>query len=309
VADLAMVPYFQSAIPVMPGCYAFMQRTAPGAAFVEAPQSGSGGSDLYSIAAYWQSHHRGRTSAGYCGQGNAIFDNLVTHSSPFLAELLARPDYLQDPEWFPQELGGVASFRDYAWLYMKAHEFRFLVLHQWPGASSPSPQLDRLKTALEPAKVYQDEGSIVYDRERLPLPAKPILITTRGWRSAVGRRPIYVADLQAHLLLYNPMSDRALELTINAKSLHENRRVRLVSRGAELARWDVQPQEYKTLPHQPFHLANGLHELVLESDRTARPRSQREAASWSDIRPYSFMVDRFELEPSSALARRPAGKF
>ena len=49
VADLAMVPYFQSTIPKMPGCYAFMQRTAPGAAFVEVPQFGSGGSDLYSI--------------------------------------------------------------------------------------------------------------------------------------------------------------------------------------------------------------------------------------------------------------------
>ena len=306
VADLAMVPYFQSTIPKMPGCYAFMQRTAPGAAFVEAPQFGSGGSDLYAICAYWQSHHRGRTNAGYCGQSNAIFDNLVTHSSPFLAELLARPDYLQDPERTPLELGGSASFRDYAWLYMMAHDYRFLVLHQEPTLVAPSPELDRLKSALDPAKVFEDDGSIVYDRERLPLPANPVLITTRGWRTAVGSGPLCVTDRQAQMLLYNPTSERELQLTIDAKSLHQTRRVRLVSEGKELARWEVPPREYQTLARQPFHLPRGLHELVLESDGTSRPRSRREAAGGSDMGPYSLKVDRFELDPSTALALRSA---
>jgi hypothetical protein len=304
VADLAMVPYFQNTIPQMPGCYNFMQRTAPGAAFVEVPQFGSGGSDLYSIAAYWQSHHRGRTTAGYCGQSNAIFDNLVTRSSPFRADQLARPDYLEDPERTPLELGGAASFADYAWLYLTAHGFRFVVVHRESTLVAPSPQLDRLKSLLAPAQVYADEGSIVYDRERMPLPANPVLITTWGWRKAVGRRPLCVADRQAHILLYNPASDRELQLTIDARSLHETRRVRLVSAGKELARWEVQPAPFQMLARHPFRLASGLHDLMLESDGTSRPRSKREAAAESDMGPYSLKVGRLELDASAAIARR-----
>ena len=60
-------------------------------------------------------------------------------------------------------------------------------------------------------------------------------------------------------------------------------------------------------PH-PFHLPRGLHELVLESDGTSRPRSRHEAAGEADGGPYSLKVDRFELDPSSALALRPAEK-
>jgi hypothetical protein len=285
-----------------------MQRTAPGAAFVEAPQSGSGGSDLYSIAAYWQSYHRGRTNAGYCGQSNTVFDNLVTHSSPFLADLLARPDYLQDPERMPLELGGTASFRDYAWLYMKAHAFRFLVLHQSPDLVAHTPQLARLKSALESARVFEEDDTIVYDRERLPLPSKPVLIATQGWRNAVGRRPLCVADQQAHLLLYNPTGDRELQLTIDAKALHETRRVRLLLADEELARWEVRPNEYQTLARRPFLLPRGLHELVLESDGRSRPRSRHESAGNEDMAPYSLKVDQFELDPTSSIALRPAGK-
>ena len=90
LADLAIVPYGAASIPPMPGCYSFMKQAAPGAAFLEVPQFGSGGSFLYALCSYWQSHHRGRTSAGYCGQGNAVFDNLLTYNSPFEATRLAR---------------------------------------------------------------------------------------------------------------------------------------------------------------------------------------------------------------------------
>jgi hypothetical protein len=304
VADLAMVPYFKSEIPPVPGCYAFMKRATPGAAFVEIPQFGSGGSDLYAICAYWQSFHRGRTTAGYCGQGNAVFDNLLTFNSPFLAEALAQPGFLEDPDRTPLVLGGDVVFRDYAWLYLKGHDFRYVVLHQWPGAAVPSVGLDRLKAVLQVAKVYEDEGSVVYDRDRLALPEHAVMLTTRGWRIARGEGMLRVADRQAHLSVYNPEPDRELRLTLDAKSLHEPRQVRLVAAGKVLAHWAVRPGEFQSLACPPFHLPAGLHDLVLESDGASRPRSRREAAIAGDMGAFSLRVDKLEIEATPRLARR-----
>ena len=190
----------------MPGCYAFMERAAPGAPFVEVPQFGSGGSGLNSVCTYWQSFHRGRTTAGYCGQGNAHFDNLLAYNSPFYAEAIAQPTFLADPDRIPLALDGVFAFRDYAWLYLTAHDLRFVVVHRWPGAVDPasSPGLDRLKSALAAAKVYEDAGSIVYDRDRLPAPARPVMITTGGWRIGGEHARVRVAERSARLLVYNP---------------------------------------------------------------------------------------------------------
>ena len=198
LADLAVVPAFTMPIPPMPGCYAFMKRAAQDRAFVEIPQFGSGGSLLYAVCGYWQSIHRGRTNVGYSGQGNAIFDNLLSWNSPFSASKLAEPDYLADPERMTFDVVGPARFRDYAWLYLTAHDFRFAVLHQWPGAIPNLPvRLDRIKVELAVAKVFEDEGSVVYDRERLPAPSHPVLLTTRGWRPAWEGKLVRVAHRSA----------------------------------------------------------------------------------------------------------------
>jgi hypothetical protein len=307
VADLGMVPYFGTEVPPAPGCYAFMAKTAPGAAFLEAPQFGSEGSDLYSLCGYWQSSHRGRTNAGYCGQGNALFDNLLTYNSPFSAERLARPDYLADPDRTPAELGGDVPFRDVAWLYLKTHDFRFVVLHRRPEMLDPSVRLDRLESAMEVAKVYEDGVSVVYDRERRPAPDRPVLLTTRGWRIARGRSPspLRVADREARLSVYSPGPHHRLRLALDAESLHRRRQVRLMSGGRELARWDVRPGSSQDLPCPTFRLPAGLHELVLASDSASRPRDPREAAQASDMAPYSLRVDRLELEAPPLLAGRP----
>jgi hypothetical protein len=307
VADLAMVPYFRSEIPAPPGCYAFMQRTAPGAPFVEVPQSNSGGSDLYTVCAYWQSIHRGRTTAGYCGQGNAHFDNLLTYNSPFLADALARPEFLEDPSRTPLELGGEIDFRDYAWLYLKAHGFRFVVVHRGWSTGTSAVGLERLMAELEPAKVFDDTRSIVYDRDRLALPAHPVVITTGGWRLAQSEEKLRVAERQARALLYNPDPDRAIRLTFDARALRETRHVRLVSGGKELARWSVKPDAFQWLSSPPFRLAAGLHDLVLESDAVARPKGRRESALPNDLAAFSMRVDRLEVESApDTLARRPA---
>ena len=59
-----------------------------------------------------------------------------------------------------------------------------MVLHTNPVLVAPSAGLDRLKEALKAAKVYEDAGSIVYDRDKLAPPGNPILIATGGWRKA-----------------------------------------------------------------------------------------------------------------------------
>jgi hypothetical protein len=307
VADLAMVPYYRAEMPPLPGCYAFMQRAAPNAAFVEVPQyTSAGGSDLNAICAYWQSFHRGRTTAGYCGQGNAHVDNLLGFNSPFSADALAQPEFLEDPTRLPLALDGPVAFSDYAWLYLKAHDLRFVVVHQSPSLVSPSVGLDRLKAALAEAKVFEDAGSIIYDRDRLAPPQHPVLVTTGGWRIGWDGALRRVAELQAHLVVYNPEPARELRLAIVAKALHRPRQLRLVSAGRELSRWTVEPRSYQALASPTFRLPGGLSDLVLESDGTSQPRNPRDAALPNDLGRFSMRVGKLELESASDLARRSA---
>jgi hypothetical protein len=308
IADLAMVPYFSAEIPKLPGCYAFMERTAPGAAFVEVPQAPSTGSDLYSICAYWQSFHRGRTSAGYCGQGNAFFDDAVTYPSPFYAETLERHSYLEDAGKITVPLVGEVAFGDYVWLYLHAHDFRFVVVHNDQRLLRRTPGLERLQEALVAAKVYEDESAIVYDRDRLELPRDPVLLTTSGWRPTAERSPLRVAAGEAQLLVYNPDAGRALRLRLDAQTRSTTRHVRLLCEGKELARCDVRPGKFQKLSLDPLHVPAGLHVLVLASDDEPRPRNGQEAAVRWDMGPFRLRVRVLQLEPPAALADRSAEK-
>jgi hypothetical protein len=306
VADLAMVPYFHATIPNPPGCYAFLQRTAPGPAFLEVPQSPSTGSDnpLSVICGYWQSFHRGRTGAGHGGHQNVVFDNLLIQNSPFLEESICRPDFLVDPERTPIPLQGEVDFGAYAWLYLTVHGYRFVVLHQEPELVPRSAGLARLKEVLAPARVYEDARSAVYDRERLPRSHDPVMITTHGWRKGSFPSPLCVTDREARLTMYNPEAGHDLYLTMDAQSLGRMRHVRLVSEGQELARWEVSTPQLQTFGNGPFRLPAGVHELVLESDRVNRPHTAHYAAGPSDTRPYSLRVQRIALDTAPAVAAR-----
>jgi hypothetical protein len=309
VADLSMVPYFHTTIPIEPGCYTFLQRTAPGAAFLEVPQSPSTGSDtsLSAFCGYWQSFHRGRTNVGYSGHDNVVFDNLVTQNSPFLEESISRPDYLTDPKRTPIPLQGHVDFGAYAWLYLTVHGYRFLVVHHEPELVAPSAGLARLKEALAPARVYEDARSSVYDRERLPRPRDPVMIATQGWRKGESPRPLCVTDREARLVIYNPEAGHDLYLAMDARSLGRTRHVRLISEGQELSRWEVVPPQLQSFTSGPFRLPAGLHELVIESDRVTRPRSPGLAAGPSDTRPHSLRVERLVLDAPPTVTGRTAG--
>jgi hypothetical protein len=116
-----------------------------------------------------------------------------------------------------------------------------------------------------------------------------------------------VTDREARLLVGNPTPERAPGLAIDGIALHRIRQVCLVAAGRELARWEVSPRGYHALACQPFHLAAGLHELVLESDKTSRPRSPLAAAGICDFGPYSLNVDRVELDASDSIAAWRSG--
>jgi hypothetical protein len=283
-----------------------LTRTARGEPFLEVPQSGSTGSELSSLCTFWQSFHRARTSVGYCGQGNSVFDNLLIQNSPFLADAIARSDYLADPQRTPIPLLGDVAFGDYAWLYLKANGYRFVVLHLNSKLVASLAGLARLKQALAPATVYEDSESVVYDCERLAPPRNPVMVTTRGWRKGSSPQPFCVTDRDAHLVIYNPGHGQQLQLTIDARSLDRPQLVRLLAAGNELTRWDVRPDKTQTLACRPFHLPAGLHEITLESDSTAQPRSRRDAAGPSDARPYSLKVVQLGLNAHPTVAQRTA---
>jgi hypothetical protein len=309
LADLALAPYGAWPIPPMPGCYAFMKQSAPGAAFVEVPQFGSGGSYLYALCGYWQSYHRGRTTAGYCGQGNAVFDNLLTYNSPFEANLLAAPNYLAGTDRIRFDVTGEVAFRDYAWLYLHAHNFRFVVLHQWAGSVTHLPvRLDRLKPLLDVAKVYDDGATVVYDRDRLPLPTHPVLLTLRGWRPAWDEKMFRVADREASLVVYNPDPDHDVQIRLSAGALHQARQVRLRAGEKELARWEIRPGSYQSLATVAIRLPAGLNALTLESDGDSTPRNWREASLVGNRWPYSLKVETLGLEVTPEIVRLERGR-
>jgi hypothetical protein len=309
MADLAMVPYGSAPIPPMPGCYAFMKQVAPGAPFVEIPQFGSGGSFLYAACGYWQSHHRGRTNAGYCGQGNVLFDNLLTYNSPFDATRLARPDYLAGSDRISFDMTGEVSFLDYAWLYLQAHDYRFVVLHQWPGSVSHLPvRLDRVKVLLDVAKVYEDAATVVYDRDRLPLPTHPVLLTLQGWRPAWDGKMMRVANREASLIVYNPDPGHDLQIGMDARAFLQFRHVRLRSGAKELAHWAINPGSYQPLASGTLRLPAGLSTLTLESDGASTPRDWQDASLVGDRSPYSLKVKNLGLEVAPTLARQSPDK-
>jgi hypothetical protein len=305
VADLAVVPAYHTPLPPMPGCYAYMKHAAPDGAFVEIPQFSSGGSQLYAVTGYWQSIHRGRSGVGYSGQSNAIFDNLLSWNSPFAASRLVEPEYLLDREHVSIDVSHDVRFDEYAWLYLTAHRFRFVVLHQWAEAVPDMPvRLDRLKAALAVAKVFEDAGSVVYDLHRLPRPTRPVVLTLRGWRPAWGGKLVRVANREAGLAVYNPDARVDLQLALNAGAFRHARHVRLREGGRTLAEWDVPQGGFRPIASPTFRLPDGFHELVLECDGDDRPRSWRDASFVGDLNPYSLKVEAVGLEAVPAVARR-----
>jgi hypothetical protein len=302
LADLATVPYGSSEIRGMPACYAAMRRVDPGASFAEVPQfSSSSASDLSALRAYWQTFHRGRTTAGYTAHPNLAFDGLVCNSSPFSIEYLANPQYLANPDNSTFDLMAQVGYRDYVWLYLTRHDLRYVVLDkQSIEISAFRVQLDRAQAALRDAQVFEDADTIVFDRSRLPAPSKPVALCVEGWNpvdwSPTGDRTRSMARI-GRLAVYNPDPARELSLSLEANAFQQARTARLLSGRTELARLRIEPGPRKVVATPPFRLPAGLQELTIETDGADRPTRHRDIPLSGDRRPISVRVASILLAP------------
>ncbi len=198
VADLSMVPYFSHRLPEPPPVYAAIRQLDPQATLLEMPQQQSC-MDLSRLDwTYWQSVHRLSTSAGYSGMKNERQDRLILSNSPFLT---GRERYLADPDHERFGIVNDVRFRDYAWLFLTVHGFRYVVSHQ---RASPRPghaaALERLDDQLKDTRVFDDTEATVYQRDRLSVPSKPVALCTSGWECVPGETSsfyMFLADQDA----------------------------------------------------------------------------------------------------------------
>jgi hypothetical protein len=265
VADLSLAPYgARYAPPALPPFYAELARRDPGAAFLEVPLDLSyNAHPISTLGGYWQSFHRARTSGGYSGLPNRRFDDQVVRNSPFWAARLADPGYLDHPEAMPLDLASGVAFDDYAWLYLKALGFRYVVVHRRSVAlRKPPPALERLRERLRPARVVEDLAADVFDRERLPRPSRPVLVCTDGWRRPDG--PAAVVGRAARIAAYNPDPGREVIFTLEAQATARARTVRLRCGGEELASWRIGFDARGSYTSPPLRLPAEVRELVLE---------------------------------------------
>jgi hypothetical protein len=312
VADLGMVPFGSVPLPEMPACYRFLRRRDPGALYVEIPQFPSAAaSALNAMAAYWQSFHGGRTTAGYGAHPNERFDDLIGLTTPFDAYALLNPHHITDTDLGRVTITNRVWIADYTWLFLKAFDIRYVIYHKWDDARSGLPlHLDALRAMLAPARIYEDAQTIVYDRDKLPPPTRPTVLCTEGWRRAFiwKGKLSRVVGRNGSLLIYSPGPGEAITLQVEAAALHHRRTVRLATEDRELARWEVSADVLTSQTSPPFRLAQGIHAITIESDREERPRNSRESPIEGDRRPYSLRVTevRVQSQPAIAAGDEPA---
>jgi hypothetical protein len=303
LADQSIVPFGSSEIPTMPTSYSTILRADPDASFVEGPQYTSGDPiELSALGAYWQSFHRGRTTAGYTAHPNLGFDGLIAHASPFSIWDLAHPHFLDDPEDTTVDLFAHIGYRDYVWLFLTRHDLRFVVLHKRPMAISGYPvRLDRVRTILAGAQILEDADTIVFDRNLMPRPTRPIAICTEGWRQTLlvdGRRARSMAKV-GHLALFNPDPTGELTISLDALAFRKPRTVRLMAGPSELARWIIEPGPHREVASPPFRVLAGLQEISIESDDDDQPTRNHELPADGDRRPVSLRVLSIGLKPTA----------
>ena len=307
VLDLSMIPFSTETLAELPQCYGRLVEGDPAATFLDAPLHNSANAHpLTAASGYWQSFHRGRTTGGYSGVANPAFDNRLVYNTPFSSEAMARPEYLLNPDAMTFGIVSDVRFLDYAWLYLTAHDLRYVVLHR-AGLFDVEPPANRarLEGQLGRARIFADDATTVFDRTLLPSPGRPVLACAGGWRGGSPGRSILIAPKVAEVLAYNPDPDRELTFTLGAKSFREPRTVRLRSGATDLATWQVRPDVAGTFQSPPFRLPAGLQTLAIESDGETKPRHRHEILAGGDDRPYSLSVSEVSLRtvgPMRALA-------
>lgn len=276
IADLSTAPYPSRPLPTAPRVYGRLLERTPGASFCEVHPTGRGFDYLryQSTLAYWQSLHGGRTSAGNPGVENRAFAARAYANSPFHHARLADPEYLSTPGRDAFDLVRDARFEDYAWLYLHAMQYDYLILHKWTWDGTPTPApLLRIRERLAGAILVEDDAVAVLDPRRLDPPTRPTALCLAGWRERVPRSGATgaIAGPEATALVYNPTPGQPLQLELSASSYLEPRVVRVLAGDDELARWTFRPGPGATGQSRPFYLPEGLHTLRIASDGAASP--------------------------------------
>jgi hypothetical protein len=302
--DLQMVPFRTRDVPPAPPCYAILCAQHPQATFLEVPQLSSGGcNNLNSACAYWQVEHHGKTSAGYSGFTNVVYDHLVFEPSPFAWPRLMSGSMARTPERMSCDLVTDVRLDDYIWLYLTAHHFDYLVMHQGPDLEllRDTANLDWLKARLEAAKIFEDDRTAVYEKRRLAAPQRPVLLCTTGWRTrrAYEGRQLGNLTRTGHLALYNPQAEQALTFTLEGVAFQQPRRLRLRAGDTVLACWKVMPDALNTYTSLPVRLPGGLQDLILESDGDKCP-STLESADDGDATPISLRIATISVATGSS---------
>jgi hypothetical protein len=309
LADLSVVPFGSQEIPAMPAAYAVLLRANPGASFLEGPHYTSGDAvDLSALGAYWQSFHRGRTTAGYTAHPNLGFDGLIAHASPFSIWDLANPHFLSNPDETTVDLFGHVHYRDYVWLFLTRHDLRFVVLHKRPMAISGYPvRLEGVRAVLAGALVFEDADTVVFDRDLIPRPTLPVAVCTEGWHQTLlvnGRRARSMAKV-GHLAVFNPDPARELTVSLDALAFRSPRIARLMAGSTELARWVIEPGPHREVASPPFRLPAGMQDLAIECDDDDRPTRHHELQADGDQRPVSLRVLSIGLKSSPTAGVSP----
>ena len=312
LVDLTEVPYSTVTVPPIPPCYAAILARDPDATFVDIPQFNAGAFNLPSLATYWQSIHRARTTAGYTAFVNTKQDNLIYYNSPFDAFRLAQLNYLDDAGNESFEMSAASDFRSYVWLYLTTHNLRYVVFHYNPAAFPELPiHPERSVTQLADTIVYHDDRTIVFDRDKLPKPRIPVYLYDQGWGHRVRRqdRPTIMVGPVGRVMVYNPHPDVPLTLTLDAAAHRTPKQVVLRADDAEVTRWTVHPASTELLASPPFRLGAGLHTLTLTSDGVATP-SKADAHIQGDKTPFSLWVSGITVQAANPhiVARRLVGE-
>lgn len=304
-ADLAITPYGSVTVPEMPGSYDVIFHRGSGSVMLDIPHVFTGhNQEVSPMAAYWQSFHGGRTTAGYSAHGNRRQDWLLAFGSPFSYFDMLDPAYLADPANFRTGPFVELKYLDYVWIYLHAHGIRDVVLHEWSKSPPLTEPLNRLKAQLEPAEVAHDGLTRLYDAQLLPEPTSPVIVGLEGWGSlfqALGR-VVRSLEPESRLALYVPATARPLTLTIEGAGLSEARVLEAHEGARLLFRASFPVDKLQTWTSEPFVLSPGLHYLTFTSDGSADSQQAVEQPSNEPTR-YSLRIARIKVQESGSLAR------
>ncbi len=287
IFDMGLTPYRDTyRLPPLPASYEWLRQQGPEARLFEWPINGPGMADR----TYWQLFHGCPTSDGYSGVTNMAFIDRINLLSPLFAT--SREDFLSKSD--VESFGPIRDVRfdDYLWLFLKANNYRFLVLHDDLGPALGHPAaLARIRDRLSGSGVFKDATTSIFDLSRMPKPAHDVVVCTDGWRSSVEMpAPLrFGVGMNAGLVLYHTKSDEPVVIELEASSCRTARTVRLLDGPTELARWTIEPGEPRTYLSPSLRFPEGLNNLRLESDAEQKPTRSRDALDESK-KPFSLRI-------------------